>query len=50
MLYDLNKRVIDALVNKTFIASDSLPAGIYLLELKDRKAVSRTIERVVIER
>jgi hypothetical protein len=50
MLYDLNERVIDALVIKTSIETASLPAGIYLLELKDRKSVSRTIKRAGIER
>ena len=49
-LYDLSGRTIDTVTNEPQFKIETLPDGIYLLEIKDVNSGNSIIERIVIEK
>ncbi len=49
-IYDLNGKLIKEAINENQIQINTMPAGIYLLEIKDLQTGQRVVEKIVIVR
>ena len=47
-LYDLTGQLVKTVINSTFFNIQDIPAGTYLLEIKDLKTHQKVMERIVI--